>query len=155
MKDYINDEEHFIEIQEFDEQVRKKNFKKLGMLNEGQAAQNNDPLKNLKVIVQYVKGSYFGDSDIFAERYGLSNTGRDTTAISHSNTTLFVMNITVLDKIKADFYQIYQEMKELGIQRYKYHFIKIQKKIDKFSSAFKDMKQEMLDQMVLSEIEEE
>ena len=65
------------------------------------------PEQNLKVIVQYVQGSYFGDSDIFAERYNLSNTGRDTAAISHSNTTLFVMSLQTIDKIKSDFYNVY------------------------------------------------
>ena len=71
--------------------------------------------QNLRVIVHYVEGSYFGDSDVFADKYNLSTTGRDTTAISHQNTTLFAMNLSTLDKIKSDFYEVYREMKDIGI----------------------------------------
>jgi hypothetical protein len=44
----------------------------------------------------------FGDSDIFAERLGftLKHQGRDLTALSNGETSLFLMEIGVVDKIE-------------------------------------------------------
>ena len=71
-----------------------------------------------------MSGSYFGDSDVFANlEFPQQYNGRDLTAIAQENSTLFIMTSTVLAKIKSKFFEIYEEMKNLGLKRHKKHTI--------------------------------
>lgn len=86
----------------------------------------------LKGIVQYVEKSYFGDSDIFSKEAGFSDSGRDSTAFSvndRGECSVFVMDLKVLNIIKSNYPEIYEEMRILGLFRYKKHIIKIAKTI--------------------------
>lgn len=72
-------------------------------------------------IARMVSGSMFGDSDVFAHSamIMMKDTGRDLSAISSEPSTLFVLNAFNCDAIKAHFPEIYEEMKEVGLQRFK------------------------------------
>ena len=70
----------------------------------------------IKPVIQYTNNSYFGDADIFAK-----NSGRDLTAITSDDSTIFIMGLDTLSKIKVHFDEIYEQMEDLGIKRYKYH----------------------------------
>jgi hypothetical protein len=57
----------------------------------------------------------------------LSDSGRDSTAFSVNDCTAFVMDIKILNIIKNNYNEIYQEMAKLGVFRHKKHQIKISK----------------------------
>jgi CRP-like cAMP-binding protein len=80
---------------------------------------------NLRAIMQYPCCSYFGDADIFASNLGLLDRGRDTMAIANLEATLFSMDLNLLENIKLEFPQVYDEMEDLALIRHKKHFIAI------------------------------
>jgi hypothetical protein len=76
----------------------------------------------LKAIIMYTEGGYFGDSDIFASlSEGSYGAGRDLSAIADKDSSLFVLHIENLSKIKDNFSDIFDEMNEVGIKRFKNH----------------------------------
>ena len=76
----------------------------------------------LKAIIMYTEGGYFGDSDIFASfTEGSYGAGRDLSAIADKDSSLFVLHIENLSKIKDNFADIFEEMKDVGVKRFKNH----------------------------------
>ena len=81
----------------------------------------------------YTEGGYFGDSDIFAGVSGGSySSGRDLSAIADKDSSLFVLHIENLNKIRDNFEDIFDEMKEVGVKRFKNHQILIAKEVKAF-----------------------
>ena len=78
-----------------------------------------------KAIIKYLEGGYFGDSDIFAKFCNITSekTGRDARAVGNQDCSIFVMQIKEVNKIRDLFNDVYLEMKQIGIQRYKNHKI--------------------------------
>ena len=77
----------------------------------------------MKAIVEYIEGGYFGDNDMFSHINKLERCGRDTTAISSANSTVFVMSAAIVERIKFSFDNIYSQMLKIGIRKYKNHTI--------------------------------
>ena len=70
----------------------------------------------------YTEGEYFGDSDIFASfNEGSYGAGRDLSAIADKDSSLFVLHIENLSKIKDNFADIFEEMNDVGVKRFKNH----------------------------------
>lgn len=78
---------------------------------------------SLKAIIQYTEGGYFGDSDIFAQVQGIrpKHAGRDSSAIGDQDCSIFVLSVKEVRKIKDNFADIFNEMKEIGVKRFKNH----------------------------------
>ena len=77
---------------------------------------------NLKSIIQYSEGGYFGDSDIFAQSEGISTyLGRDSSAICQQDLSLFVLNKKELVKMKENFQEQFEELKTRAINKFKNH----------------------------------
>ena len=80
----------------------------------------------LQPIRVYCEGSYFGDSDIFAQTNGLSSfSGRDSSSICLEDSAIFVLDLDLLKIIKQSFREIYDEMEHFGIKKHKFHCIQI------------------------------
>ena len=59
---------------------------------------------NLKPIIVYKESGYFGDSDLLTQMLKLEDeNGRDMTAYSDTDCTIFVMSMSEIVKIKQDF----------------------------------------------------
>lgn len=58
----------------------------------------------------------FGDGDISAQhaKFMMNDMGRDCSAISVDQTSLFTLNVDVLTVIKREFDSVYQEMMNSG-----------------------------------------
>lgn len=82
---------------------------------------------DLAFVTTYVEGCMFGDSDILVERQGfiLPNQGRDLTATSMTETSLFLMEKKVIDEIDKSFKVIYREMVKGSFSRFKFHQARI------------------------------
>jgi hypothetical protein len=77
---------------------------------------------NLKSILMYTEGGYFGDSDIFAQSEGISTyIGRDSSAICQNDLSLFVLNKKELQKMRENFLEQFEELKINAIMKYKNH----------------------------------
>ena len=50
-------------------------------------------------------------------------------AISNDDSTLFTMDLKILEIIRVYFKEVYEEMAELGVIRHKKHFISIHDRI--------------------------
>lgn len=67
---------------------------------------------SISAIIQYTEGGYFGDSDILARRKDMPYLGRDLTAICVADDSImFQMNLSIIQKIKDQFSEVYKQMK--------------------------------------------
>lgn len=83
---------------------------------------------SMRGIIVYTEGGYLGDSDLFSQFEGISNDkGRDATAIGDQDSTIFVMHIEDIKKIKNNYEGIYAEMLAVAVKRFKNHKILISK----------------------------
>lgn len=78
---------------------------------------------NLIPINVYSHGSYFGDSDMLSYDAGVKlEKGRELAAFGErKNTQIFTMTFKIVKLIKSRFPEIYREMSELAILRYRNH----------------------------------
>jgi hypothetical protein len=74
---------------------------------------------SVKRIIAYTQGGYFGDSEMFLEK----PIGRDCTAKGDINreSIIFVMKLHQVHKIRDNFEEEYQQMREVGLKRHKNH----------------------------------
>lgn len=111
--------------------------------------QQNDMLNkpSMRGIIVYTEGGYLGDSDLFSQFEGISNDkGRDSTAIGDQDSTIFVMHIEDIKKIKNNYEEIYNEMLGVAIKRFKNHKILISKQVkDYINHAAIDSKSDVED----------
>lgn len=67
----------------------------------------------------YVEGSYFGDSDVLADKY---NEGRDGTAVVDSESVIFIITRVDLLKVLKNFKTTYsKEMHIIAKERFLHH----------------------------------
>lgn len=94
--------------------------------------------KNLKIIIQYTEGGYFGDSDIFAHACGLTTeTGRDLSALGVQDCSLFVLPKRELQKMKDNFRSVFDEMEKLALKRFKNHKVLIAHQLAQYINYIK------------------
>lgn len=122
---FIKDEKVFAEIQR--RERMKKKFQKTKV--EGESTDEDEDIANpsYAAIIQYIEGSYFGDADIFAIQMGLDNRGRDASATSVGDCSIFMMDKKTLMSIKENHNFEYIQLAKLGIKRHKKHQIIVSK----------------------------
>lgn len=87
----------------------------------------------VRYIIQYSEGGYFGDSDVFSYLSGISNrSGRDSSCIADTETTIFVMSINEIKRMQEQFEDIYNEMLDIAIKRHNNHQALIQRELDQY-----------------------
>ena len=95
---------------------------------------------SMKAIIQYVSGSYFGDSDLFRSLSGEFGKpkGRNLTAIGDDlESIIFVMKRPIVLKIKDNFDEEFQEMMKVGIKRFKHHQCLISQELERYVDYLK------------------
>ena len=82
---------------------------------------------SVKRIIAYTQGGYFGDSEMFLEK----PIARDCTAKGdvRRESIIFVMQLHQVHKIRDNFEEEYQQMREVGIKKHKNHQVLIHRAV--------------------------
>lgn len=75
-----------------------------------------------RAFIYYTEGGYFGDGDVLPNLSGHCNfKGRDSNCMGDKETTIFVLGLEEIRRIKRQFEDVFSEMLDLAIVRHKNH----------------------------------
>lgn len=91
---------------------------------------------SVKRIIAYTQGGYFGDAEMFLD----IPEGRDSQAKGDvkRESIIFMMKLSLVHKIRDNFEEEYQAMREAGLKKHKNHKVLIYRAIQAYQCMLKD-----------------